>query len=146
MVTPRLLNEIYWAAGFIEGDGCFSNTGKTPQVSAAQSYTKEPLERLEKIFGGTISELRPKVFQWRIYGAKAIGVMFTLYSMMSEKRRKQIEEAVTKWKLLKRDHRIKDFHLCKRGHDLRVVGLTTGNSCRGCKNQQVRDYYNRRKE
>ena len=42
--------EVAWAAGFIDGEGCFTGT-ESQQLTVVQSDI-EPLERLQRIFGG----------------------------------------------------------------------------------------------
>lgn len=49
--------QLAWAAGFIEGEGSFSNT-----VTAAQ-VQKEPIERLHALFGGRIYQRQNKRLQ-----------------------------------------------------------------------------------
>jgi len=44
---------IYWAAGFIEGEGSFGVSQRTGIVTASQ-VEHECLERLRRIFGGNI--------------------------------------------------------------------------------------------
>lgn len=95
------LEEIYWAAGFLEGEGTFYHS-RTPSISASQTYTLEPLKNLQNIFGGTIhpvnnSKLREKgknaqdSYRWQIHGTQAIIAMFQVYKLMSAKRQAQIE-------------------------------------------------------
>ena len=99
--TPKAIRspsipEIYWASGFIEGDGCFQKNGVSGSVVVAQ-VNKEPLDLLLSIFGGRISKIYRKqygpnhndAFEWRVTGPRARGVMFTIFSMLSDKRRRQ---------------------------------------------------------
>lgn len=91
-------SEIYWAAGFLEGEGCFQRTA-TQQVNAAQ-VQREPLERLQAYFGGTIylyaaqREGQSQKHVWSVSGTRARGVMMTLYVLMSPKRQGQIKKAL----------------------------------------------------
>jgi hypothetical protein len=91
--------DLHWAAGFLEGEGCFSQN-KGSQVIVGVQVQREPLERLQRLFGGVvkvrasrISTHRPR-HVWRVCGARARGVMQTLYSIMSPWRRQQIERAL----------------------------------------------------
>jgi hypothetical protein len=61
------------------------------EVSAVQKQ-REPLERLRAMFGGTIRS-RP-IHQWRASGKRALGVMLTLFVLMSPRRQGQIKEAL----------------------------------------------------
>jgi len=81
-----------WAAGFVEGEASFQNQAGSPTMHAPQ-VNREPLVRMLVLFGGTIDPPR-KVGSptscWRISGARARGVMLTLYPLLSEKRKQQI--------------------------------------------------------
>lgn len=99
-ITPSVV-DLAWAAGFLEGEGSFCVTKRPPfyiypyiQVAQVQ---KEPLERLQKMFGGSFhlrtEVTRPKqhpYWRWSVSGARALGVMLTLFSFMSPKRKQQI--------------------------------------------------------
>ena len=100
-VSPSIL-DLSWAAGFLEGEGSFKTNGtKRPsqQVQAAQVQI-EPLQRLQRFFGGKITfcrQARPEqqpIGKWGISGARARGVMLTLFSFMSPRRKGQILEAL----------------------------------------------------
>lgn len=108
--TPRAthhptVTELAWAAGFLEGEGSFKGAWtkgnqtragyrKTEGVEASQ-VQREPLERLQKFFGGSIGEYKhaAKVrckssvfYKWHISGCRARGVMMTLFMFMSPAR------------------------------------------------------------
>jgi len=94
--------DLYWAAGFIEGDGCFSqDQGRYPKVSVGQ-VQKEPLLRLQEIFGGAIytanrnRDNEQDGWQWAATGARARGIIMTLYVIMSPRRQAQIKR-VLEW-------------------------------------------------
>lgn len=100
------IKDLYWAAGFIDGEGYMSSRGgdTTPTVSANQN-ARELLDRLSNLFGGNVKQANPiykgkpkPIYVWRIYGARAVGVMMTIYSLMSEKRKKEIREALAIWR------------------------------------------------
>jgi len=106
--------ELYWAAGFLEGEGSFVAASAacrtrperktvTIRLSACQVQI-EPLERLQRIFGGYIRSYPhyknwSPLFRWEVSGRRAAALMFTLWSIMSPKRKAQIENAIAKWKL-----------------------------------------------
>ena len=99
----KLRDGILWAAGFLEGEGCFSSSRTTPAVTAVQ-VQESPLLRLKELFGGTIRMLRVKNpkhsdhYRWEAGGSRAAGVMLTVYTLMSSKRRFQIDKSITRWK------------------------------------------------
>ena len=91
-----LIKEIYWAAGFIEGEGTFYFDKRVASIRVPQ-VEPEPLERLKRTFGGNSyfrkSYNGPKQHsQWvyRCDGKRGVGLALTLYSLMSEKRKRQI--------------------------------------------------------
>src|SRR5262249_40360746 len=109
--------QLYWAAGFLEGEGSFLASSAacrsrpnrktfSLRVVAMQVQT-EPLERLQRMFGGKVCihtdnrERRPNwspCFKWIVHGTRAAAIMLTLWSIMSPRRKRQIEDAIVKWK------------------------------------------------
>lgn len=111
MVTPR---ELEWAAGFILGEGHFPPAvpGKTGASIRVGQKEKEPLLELQRIFGGNIYTEKGHVYglwRWSLNGARAAGVMMTLFPLMlqrSPKRVHEIKHALTMWKLCKKQRRV----------------------------------------
>lgn len=105
--TPRAkvhptVRDLAWAAGFLEGEGHFRKTENTQQVQATQ-VQREPLTRLQRIFGGKIvrqhKKLRPnqnQCWEWKVCGARARGVMLTMLVFMSPRRKRQIVRSLHK--------------------------------------------------
>jgi len=104
--------DIYWLAGLLEGEGCFScsdNNGyPCPVVQVAMS-DEDIIQRAAAILGGggkVRVRLNPKgtfehkkpIYVFRTTGQEAIEWMFTLYSLMGERRRAKIEEIIITWK------------------------------------------------
>jgi hypothetical protein len=101
--TPRAtqkptVKDIYWAAGFYEGEGFATDTKTSQQISAVQ-VNKEPLERLQKHFGGTVrlqnryAYTRPNskpIWRWRICGPRARGFAMTIFTLLSKRRQEQL--------------------------------------------------------
>lgn len=87
--------DLAWAAGFLEGEGYFGKALRAAQVQ------REPLERLLAIFGGSIAYYPPDGkpnhqghFRWSACGARARGIMMTLFLFMSPRRQEQITLAL----------------------------------------------------
>jgi hypothetical protein len=144
-----------WAAGFLEGEGSFvKGPDGSPCVSAAQ-VQREPIDRLELMFGGKISRRSTngfsdkQIFVWRLSARRSIEVMMTLYILMSPKRRGEIESAISKWKSgrLLKSH---DWDQCGRGHPLVGDNIKwvrgTYRKCRQCANASRRERRARRRE
>ena len=117
------LKDIYWVAGFLEGEGSFTVAKKKKnklafRVTAVQAQLA-PLEKLVSILGGRIQHSQYP--RWSLWGTRAIGLMFTLYSIMSPRRQQQIMKALLAWK--SRPAPLKYTAFCVRGHKLeRVAG------------------------
>ena len=87
--------ELAWAAGFIDGEGSFTshNGGTYPRLSATQAH-KEPLERLQKLWGGTVGVQRPSregrktIYYWELYGfAKVQNAFAQMYTWLGKAKR-----------------------------------------------------------
>ncbi len=101
--------ELHWAAGFLDGEGCFShNRPGEPVLTACQASDPELLMRLHKLFGGNVYKRKPEhygkltrkeIYEWRCHGVKAVGAMMTLYSLMSMRRKTRIRELIAAWRL-----------------------------------------------
>lgn len=93
--------DLEWAAGFMEGEGCFTcvRPGGNARANAAQ-VNKEPVQRLQNMFGGSLTLYAPRnskhseIWRWQVCGARARGVMMTLYSLLSVRRKQQIRRAL----------------------------------------------------
>ena len=97
--------DLHWAAGFIEGEGCFDKSNGSGRVSVNQ-VNQEPIDKLLALFGGaakyyhkrrgTIHKSQPSpIWNWYASGSRARGIMLTLYSLMSAKRKEQIRNALS---------------------------------------------------
>lgn len=100
------INDIYWTASFLEGEGCFQSRAHCPSVSATQ-VEKEPLEALKSLFGGTIyfvkfshTGLRKDNYVWRLGASAATALMMTLYPLMKSRRQSQIRAALKDWRTI----------------------------------------------
>lgn len=89
--------DLGWCAGFLEGEGSFTRGTKGQSLSIrAGQKTREPLDKLQSLLGGRIRKAHSQngIYRWTICGARARGVAMTLYSLMSERRKKQIKEGL----------------------------------------------------
>jgi hypothetical protein len=114
-------NDIYWAAGFLEGEGGFVATTRNSAFTlSAVQVQMEPLERLLKMFGGHL-----KVYtnnhgtvhgRWTVNGSHAVSVAFTIFALMSPRRKEQIQLMVAGWKMCPGKTNRWKTH-CPRGHE-----------------------------
>jgi hypothetical protein len=116
------MRELFWAAGFLEGEGTFAGRcgSASARVAAAQAQL-EPLERLRGLLGGDIWTVTVKpglkpMWTWQESGPAAIGIMFTMYGLMSPRRREQIRRTITWWR--SRPVYAKYRTECPKGHPL----------------------------
>jgi len=98
--------DLGWAAGFLEGEGCFQTgkgrDGRSRSITVtATQVQKEPCERLSAMFGGPVRQYKHSAgsrgqpfYRWTIHGTRARGVMLTLFSLMSPRRKQQIRAAL----------------------------------------------------
>jgi hypothetical protein len=158
MATPNLLHtlipekprgrssvDLGWAAGFLEGEGSFI-TGHHPAVSAGQ-VQREPLERLQRLFGGTLVQRTTAGFStkpiwiWRVPRYRSVEIMMTLFVLMSPKRQDEIARGLRYWKAA-RIFKRGDSGMCSRGHALAGDNLYISHGkhgrCRECRNEGKR--------
>lgn len=109
--------DLYWAAGFLEGEGCFASREsphpkwKVPTLGIdvlAVQVQKEPLERLQRWFGGSLRQReqtpsthgyeQQPIWRWSLTSSRGIGLMMTLYKLMSPIRQEQIRKAIAMWR------------------------------------------------
>lgn len=95
---PPTMLDVAWAAGFLEGEGSFGGvrTSYSQNVSAFQ-VQREPLDRLQRMFGGYLHPRRRQdrkdAYYWRVNGEQARRVMVVLYPWMSPRRQEQMQVA-----------------------------------------------------
>lgn len=134
------MKELYWAAGFMEGEGSFV-TSKSPErhsftITACQ-VQKEPLERLQVLFGGSMclrnarNERSNPCWVWKAFGSRAAGAMMTLFPLMSSKRKSQIKNALGMWRIMRVP--FKDRPTCARGHVFDIVSKKGWRYCSQCR-------------
>jgi hypothetical protein len=151
------IKEVYWAAGFIEGEGTFSLSGanKNSPVISAKQVNLEPLCRIKNLFGGKIHgpyrrhDRHSPCFNWTLSSRHTAGTMMMLWPLMSEKRRRQMEKVLSLWRAS--DISNVDKKYCIKGHEFTAENTYTvpgkiGRHCITCiKLRQTKWYDKRRK-
>lgn len=95
------VHDILWASGFLEGDGSFHKNGISGKVQVGQTKPWV-LHRLRALFGGSLRTKehngvkKGEHFHWLLTGARARGLMMTIYGRMSPHRKQQIRRALGK--------------------------------------------------
>lgn len=104
MVTT---SEIHWLAGILEGEGSFTYSGLTPMVQL-QMVDRDVVERAARIMGTTVGHRRrPTITGKTAYftqasGGRSVGIMQTVYPLMSSRRQAAIRQRISDWKPAKR--------------------------------------------
>jgi hypothetical protein len=109
--------EISYLAGFLDGDGCFRTCQTRPNVTATQK-TLEPLDRLQRRFGGSICQVtRHGYYQWVASGMEAVACAMTVYTLMTPRRQGAIREMLDLWKEkpITRGYTMSSHGICPRG-------------------------------
>lgn len=109
------ISELKWVAGFLEGEGSFVAHNGSPTVSALQ-VQKWPIEKLNIFLKGKVYPQKTKrqtAWVWRLNVLNSISIMMTLYSIMSPRRKEQINKCIILWKKIERNL---NSPFCKRGH------------------------------
>ena len=147
VISPR---ELAWAAGFLEGEGTFRfNAPRNPLVTASQ-VQREPLDRLQRLFGGQIYLVHNRQMKargwrpchrWVLCGSAAAGLGMTVHQMMSPWRRAQIVRMLDGWRRLRVAHKFKTR--CPSGHAYEGANLyrspsRPGRYCRECSKTKLR--------
>jgi hypothetical protein len=92
---------LVWAAGFLDGEACFTSSkerGRTRARIVVTQLERELLNRLKRFFGGTIYPRRAQgnqphdCFVWQVAGARARGIAMTLYTWLSARRQAQVRQ------------------------------------------------------
>lgn len=126
--------DVAWAAGFLEGEGCFGwYGGTTPRkdrpnlthtahavISCGQN-DREPLDRLMRTFGaGRLNRKRNSkrlAWEWRCQGKAAIPVMEAVLPHMSQRRQERIREVLAAFRQQQAAIATKrNSPTCKNGH------------------------------
>lgn len=165
--------DIAWAAGFLEGEGCFGWYGGDTRrkdkphltrtanavVNACQNE-REPLDRLVSIFGaGRINRKKnhkyeSTAWEWRCQGHAAIPVMEAVLPFMSQRRAERIRHVIAEHNALQESIAAKkDAPACANGHlwaentGWRVKGRNAGKRyCKACSRESARRQHEKKRQ
>lgn len=91
-----------WAAGFYEGEGSISTSGRHLHMSLSQ-VNLEPLERYlrivdrGKIYGPYKGNRKNPIYTWQVQGQGAVDVFLGMADQLSERRLTQGAVAIEAW-------------------------------------------------
>lgn len=140
--------DLMWCAGFLEADGSFHTSKNTPYCAGYQVNTW-PLEKLEKVLGGTVrgpysnerGRARPgkakPIYYWQLGGQPAVDTMKRLYPFLSPRRQEKIDVVIDKWE--SRPLTGKRITHCPYGHeysDQNTYLYRGSRMCRQCRTRR----------
>lgn len=140
------VKSIAWLAGILEGEGCFqlSGEGKSPKITLEMT-DEDVVAKVSKMFKQKYNFTPSKdgyksKYRVVICGSKAVEWMFTLYSLMGNRRQSKILELIKGWKTIP----IIDKDMFKCGH-LKISSNVHYNgkyiTCATCNNDRVKKLY-----
>lgn len=91
------IRDIAWAAGIFEGEGSCRRDGPNGRGTHAEVGQKDPelLHRLRALFGGNVWSSSTKDYHvWHLGGARARAFLLTIYTELTQRRRRQVCRAV----------------------------------------------------
>ena len=139
---------LWWIAGFLEGEGNFTYQRHSVYVRATQKQ-REPLERVAKALGGLVRLTKAGYHHWQVGGPRAVGVMMTLYKLMSPRRQEAILLALSVWRSGRWAFGSRGSDFCHRGHLYTFENtLRKPNGwriCRACRAENETRYRRQRK-
>lgn len=150
---PLLIQDLYWVAGLIEGEGHFGlrRQGRDLFIQVAMTDC-DVIDRLHSILGFGIMRkpsLLPSgktVYCWSVTKqSQAAGLMMTLLPIMGERRAAKIRKCLEAWKAKRLRYSLHTH--CKHGHpfsgdNLNVCldGKYEKRRCRECQKLRTRKY------
>lgn len=127
--------DLYWLAGIIEGEGCFSLNGKSP-VILVEMTDLDIIERVRALMAPnvnlyTITHPGSKnSHKFQLCGTRANGWMMMLYPILGTRRRAKIKDILTVWKNTRPNDGRADY--CKNGHPYKGNTYKDTNGWRSC--------------
>ena len=88
------IQDIAWAAGIYEGEGHSVKNGKNSTTVVITQKDRWLLDRLQKLFGGSVFNRYGRIHKWQINGARARGFLMTIYKFLSPRRQFQAQLAL----------------------------------------------------
>jgi len=154
------ITDIYWLAGFLDGEGYFGY--QHGNIITISQTDLDLVERTKKIMKTNSSIKLTKAkkdnhqdkYTLTVSGTLAVQWMMTLYSIMSLRRKIRIRETLNYWKESKNRQKGADY--CTKGHPLLKEKIDfwwqtnnhggTTKVCVACKKEKQKGYYYRNLE
>jgi len=148
-MISKTVEEIYWIAGLLEGEGCFYSNSPYSCAITIQITDKDVIYKIASILGGTGNVREPdiskstgfnkkQVYSYSIFGILAVDWMRLILPIMGERRKTKILELLSNFdnRPITGDLRI----ICRKGHDITneenyYVDKNKVKQCRICKKE-----------
>lgn len=90
-ITPSEV-DLYWIAGFLTGTGSITNNCWSRTIIRIDIPDQETAEWIHQRFGGTYGKRphRSSPCTWEVSGARAVGILLTLFSFLGSSRKTTI--------------------------------------------------------
>lgn len=92
-------DDIIWFAGIFEGDGNASKT--STEIVCVGQKERWLLDKCRALFGGSVHlrerqgfDKRANHYMWQVTGARARGLLQSIYGLLSPRRQAQVEETL----------------------------------------------------
>ena len=132
-------DDIMWLAGLLEGEAWFGlnkrKSGKYP-VIALSMCDEDIVVRVSDMWDTNVYRSR-NAYVTRITGARAVGWMMTLYTLLGKRRGSAVADAVKVWRDHHHTHAVNGMRLMATCHPDQVaysLGL-----CQSCYNRQWKE-------
>lgn len=93
--------DIAWAAGLFEGEGTAFRSGQTrpggKHYSVSANIAQKDrwiLDKAQTFFGGRVATSHPKTAVWWVTGTRARAFLYTIFTFLSPRRRRQVRKAL----------------------------------------------------
>lgn len=93
------LADLHWTAGALDAKGSFATWNCRPIVRMGHKKG-DVLDRLKRLYGGALfysSGGACGTYIWCVVGSRAIALALTLFTLMSERRKREIASMVKAW-------------------------------------------------
>lgn len=146
------MNDLYWLAGLIEGEGSFGYYVGSPRVTV-KMCDLDIVTRLAAHLKSNVrsDKLRPRckqIYTVEANGHRAAGLMMTLYPLMGARRQERIRACLSEWRKApaKNGNKIR----CCKGHEFSETNTYVypngRRGCRECRAANVRLFHHRRRD
>ena len=136
--------DLYWIAGLLEGEGCFSISRNTPAIIVGMT-DEDVVKSVCDTWGSTLrgpkrmKGSRKDVWVTSIHGSNAVGWMQTLFKLLGRRRQTRIREILNVWRKAPVSQRHRTH--CPSSHEYSFENTRyyrNRRHCRACAREKMR--------